>query len=79
MFVTEMEGEDYTYAHCYEDDDEGHEFGCGMEYEYRPEESTLARWHDAVGLVTNSIITEDEWDELVKWHNENCGEEGESA
>jgi hypothetical protein len=72
MFVTEMEGEDYTYAHCYEDDDEGNEFGCGMEYEFYPEHSTLHYWHDAVGLVTRKAMTEDEWNELVKWHNENC-------
>lgn len=75
MFVTEMEGEEYTYGHCYEDADDGTESGCGMEYEYRPKEGTLARWHDAVGLVTHTEITEEKWHELVEWHEQNCREE----
>jgi hypothetical protein len=69
MFATEMEDEPYIYGHCYDDE---HESGCGMEYEFYPETSTLRRWHDAVGLVTESPMTQDEWDELVEWHYTNC-------
>jgi hypothetical protein len=72
MFATEMEDESYIYAHCAEEDDAGHEYGCGMEYEFYPETDTLRRWHDAVGLVTESVMTQQEWDELVEWHDANC-------
>lgn len=70
MFVNE--GGDCTYAHCYEDDDAGHEYGCGMEYEYHPETGLLDYWHDAVGLVTTRRMTSGEWDGLVSWHERNC-------
>lgn len=75
MFVTPVEDSDLIYGHCYSDDDEGHEFGCGMEYEYDEREGKLAYWHDAVGLVNHKPMTPAEWDALAAWHDTNCGQE----
>lgn len=70
-----MENETYTYAHCCEEDDNGHMYGCGMEYEFHPDAGLLRRWHDAVGLVTETSITETEWNALVAYHDKNCADD----
>lgn len=51
-YLTDEQGREYEYGHCYYDDDDGNEYGCGMEYAYYAETETLEAWHDAVGLVT---------------------------
>lgn len=50
--LTDEDGREYEYGHCYYDDDDGNEYGCGMEYAYYADTETLDAWHDAVGLVT---------------------------
>lgn len=50
--LTDADGVAYEYGHCYMDDDDGTESGCGMEYAYYPDAERLDHWHDAVGQVT---------------------------
>lgn len=55
LFIDTLEDEEglaYQYGHCYADDDEGGEHGCGMEYAWYGDLNLLQHWHDAVGLVT---------------------------
>jgi hypothetical protein len=69
--LTDEEGREYTYAHCFYDDDDGNEYGCGMEYAYYAEDETLEHWHDAVGLVTRRTgFTEARWRELSEHHDQ---------
>lgn len=53
LFVGTLSDEhgEYEYGHCFGDDEQGNEFGCGMEYAYRADTGTLEAWHDGVGLV----------------------------
>lgn len=57
MFIDWLQdegGDTYEYGHCAYDDDDGNEFGCGMEYAYYADDERLECWHDAVGQVTVS-------------------------
>lgn len=56
--LTDENGEEYEYGHCYRDHDDGSVTGCGMEFAWYPEREYLERWHDAVGLVS----TFESWD-----------------
>jgi hypothetical protein len=64
--------ETLTYAHCYEDAEDGAEFGCGMEYEYDEADEVLWYWHDAVGQVIERPCSPAQWRELVAWHEATC-------
>lgn len=55
-------GDIQIYAHCE---------GCGMEYELDPETGVLTRWHDAVGLETQTTLQGPyNWDEIVQSHDD---------
>lgn len=69
--LTDEEGREYIYAHCYHDDEHGNEYGCGMEYAYYPESETLEFWHDGVGLVTTfTDFPTARWHELSEYHDQ---------
>ena len=59
----------YEYGHCFADNDEGEEIGCGMEYAYVPDLNRLDHWHDAVGQVTTVTgFTDADRDALEREH-----------
>lgn len=64
--LTDENGEEYEYGHCYQDYDDGSVTGCGMEYAWYPERECLERWHDAVGQVTVVKCFDSENKELLE-------------
>lgn len=72
--LTDSDGLEYEYGHCYQDYDDGSEpTGCGMEYRYYGDIREMESWHDAVGLVTRHYnVTREDRDTLEALHDSQC-------
>lgn len=71
--LTDNDGNEYMYGHCYRVHVDDTETGCGMEYAYYPDALILKCWNDAVGLVTTAEnITYDFIDALEWSHDTHC-------
>lgn len=71
--LTDNDGNEYMYGHCYRVHVDDTETGCGMEYAYYLSDNRLESWHEDVGLVTVTENVTPEFIAALDWsHTTHC-------